>query len=203
MVFIYILELENNKFYIGKTNNPNFRIKSHFDSFGSEWTNIHKPLRLLELINNCDDYDEDKYTRIYMDKFGVENVRGGSFVSLNLSDETLRQIKRMSIGTNDKCFKCGEIGHFANACLESSTKILEIEKKSEIKDKACTCPSSYFSPHRKSKCFLNEVFNDKEKEKEKQTNINKKKLYECYRCGREGHFSPNCYASSHIDGHKL
>ena len=34
MVFIYILELENKKYYIGKTTNPQFRIESHFNSSG-------------------------------------------------------------------------------------------------------------------------------------------------------------------------
>ncbi len=66
MLYIYILELEQNKFYVGKTNNPNFRLQDHFNSNGSVWTKKYKPIKLLELIPNSDDYDEDKYTRIYM-----------------------------------------------------------------------------------------------------------------------------------------
>ena len=66
MIFIYILELENKKYYVGKTTNPNFRIESHFNSNGSYWTKKYKPIRLYQLIPNCDDYDEDKYTRINM-----------------------------------------------------------------------------------------------------------------------------------------
>jgi len=85
MVFIYILQLEKGKYYIGKTNNPQFRLESHFNSNGSEWTKIYKPLKVLEINPNCDNYDEDKYTRIYMDKYGINNVRGGSFVSVKLS----------------------------------------------------------------------------------------------------------------------
>ena len=81
MVYIYALKLEQNKYYIGKTNTPHFRIENHFNSNGSEWTKMYKPLSILEIKPNCDDYDEDKITRQYMDKYGVENVRGGSFVS--------------------------------------------------------------------------------------------------------------------------
>ena len=35
MVFIYVLELENKKYYIGKTNNPKFRLDQHFNLNGS------------------------------------------------------------------------------------------------------------------------------------------------------------------------
>ena len=38
MVFIYALKLEKGKYYIGKTNNPKFRLESHFNSNVSEWT---------------------------------------------------------------------------------------------------------------------------------------------------------------------
>ena len=74
MVFIYILKLELNKFYIGKTNNPDIRLDSHFNSNGSEWTKIYKPMKVYKIIPDCDPYDEDKYTLNYMDKKGIDNV---------------------------------------------------------------------------------------------------------------------------------
>ena len=53
MVFIYILELENKKYYIGKTKNPDFRLEQHFNSTGSQWTKKYKPKRLQLLLNIC------------------------------------------------------------------------------------------------------------------------------------------------------
>ena len=41
---------------------------------------------------------------------------------------------------------CGSDEHFANKC--------RVLKK---KNKMCQCPTSYFAPHRKIKCFLNKV----------------------------------------------
>jgi predicted GIY-YIG superfamily endonuclease len=38
MVNIYILQLEDNKYYIGKTTQPEIRLVSHFNSDGSSWT---------------------------------------------------------------------------------------------------------------------------------------------------------------------
>ena len=43
MVYIYVLALEKNKYYIGKTSNPQFRLESHFSATGSEWTKLYKP----------------------------------------------------------------------------------------------------------------------------------------------------------------
>ena len=116
MVFIYTLLLDKNKYYVGKTTNPKFRLKQHFDSSGSAWTTKYKPIKVLEIIPDCDDYDEDKYTKIYMDKYGIDNVRGGSFVQIKLNESTKEHLHKMSNGTNDKCFKCGKKGHFEKKC---------------------------------------------------------------------------------------
>ena len=119
MVFIYILQLELNKYYIGKTNNPDIRLDSHFNSNGSEWTKIYKPIKVYELISDCDSYDEDKYTLKYMEKEGIDNVRGGSFCQIELSDEQIKLINQMIKGASDKCFNCGESDHFIKDCIES------------------------------------------------------------------------------------
>ena len=50
MVYIYILQLEQGKYYIGKTNNPQFRIDSHFNFNGSAWTTKYKPIQIIKII---------------------------------------------------------------------------------------------------------------------------------------------------------
>jgi|688.fasta_scaffold16185_10 hypothetical protein len=182
MVFIYVLKLGNGKFYVGKTSNPQFRLDSHFRSCGSEWTRIHKPMEVLELIPNCDEYDEDKYTRMYMDRHGVDNVRGGSYVSVHLDSSTKAQLMHMSNGTNNRCFKCGEQGHFAKDCdivwcCDYCDKEFETKQKCEHHEELC---SRKYSLSNKRVC--------------KGT---------CFRCGRPGHYVSDCYASKHADGSYL
>ena len=115
-MFIYILELTNRKYYIGKTNNPDFRIQEHLDGSGSLWTKKFKPINLIELIKTEDSFDEDKYTLKYMEKYGIDNVRGGSFCEEKLSQDNIKTILKMINGSTDKCYICGEKGHFANKC---------------------------------------------------------------------------------------
>ena len=116
MVYIYILKLEKGKFYIGKTTNPNRRLLEHSNSEGANWTKMYKPIEVITIIQDCSHFDEDKYTLEYMSIYGIDNVRGGSFCNIFLSFDVKILLERMIRGSLDKCFICGEIGHFAKNC---------------------------------------------------------------------------------------
>ena len=219
MVFIYILQLEHGKYYIGKTQNTTFRLEQHFTSNGSAWTKKYKPISILEIIPNCDDYDEDKHTIKYMEKYGVNNVRGGSFCEIKLSDNNRITLNQMIKSVSDKCYICGKDDHFANDCKKVSVKKEKIPTIN-VNEK-CDCPTSYFSSHRRGKCMLNNIlsyFDDededidnlvKEKEvvvedvdKDVDKDVDVDKVVNCcFRCGRQGHYVSSCYASTHIKGY--
>lgn len=142
--YIYILALEQNKYYIGKSSNPLSRVKEHITStlintpsyMGSGWTKLYQPDKILDVISSYDDFDEDKFTLKYMKKYGIDNVRGGSFCELNLSQHNIITIEKMIAGANDKCYYCNGINHYINDCPQKNIKrIPKKHKNINIKTK--------------------------------------------------------------------
>ncbi len=193
MVYIYTIKLTQGKYYIGKTNNPYFRLEEHFNSNGSEWTKKYKPIKVIEILSNCDDYDEDKITRKYMDKYGINNVRGGSFVSLKLKKSTIDTLIQMSNGTNNKCFVCGKKGHYANNC-EQNTNTFQYDDYEDSDNYEDSDDSDNDSDNYED----SEDFEDSDDSDDSYKNNSK-----CFRCGRKGHFVSSCFASKHIKGYYL
>ena len=115
---IYVLKLQNKKYYVGKTQKDvNIRFQEHLSGNGSEFTKLYKPIKILEIYKNCDNFDEDKYTKVYMQKYGIDNVRGGSYTSIELSETDLLALQKELKSSKDACYKCGKTGHFVNNCL--------------------------------------------------------------------------------------
>jgi predicted GIY-YIG superfamily endonuclease len=175
---IYVLRLEGGRYYIGKTNDVMKRYEQHLTGGGSAWTRKYKPVSLEKAIENVSPFDEDKITKEYMSKYGIDKVRGGSYVEEELS-EFHKDVLNMEIwAAKDLCTQCGRAGHFVKDCYaktDASGNKIEFEKTSKGKNTKNQCMKS-------------------------STNA---KESACYRCGRPGHYSADCYAGRHQKGYTL
>jgi predicted GIY-YIG superfamily endonuclease len=117
MVTIYVLKLENDKYYVGKTHRgSDIRFQEHISGKGSEWTKLYKPISILETTEHDSAFEEDVFTKKYMMKYGIENVRGGSYTNIVLDDWQIKSLEHEFKSVTDCCFKCGKKGHFVYDC---------------------------------------------------------------------------------------
>lgn len=79
----------------------------------------YKPIKLIKSVMNCDNFDEDKYVKMYMKMFGVLNVRGGSYSQINLTEDQIKFINVEIVTSEDGCFRCKKVGHFVKDCKET------------------------------------------------------------------------------------
>ena len=96
-----------------------------------------------------------------MEKYGIHNVRGGSFCQMVLTNSNIETLKQIITHKTDACFLCGNTGHYASNCNKKPSDPV-IEKASDPSinpNNKCTCIMSFKFPHRKKKCAYNNFFN--------------------------------------------
>lgn len=87
---VYVLELENERYYVGITYNLNLRLAQHWAGEGAVWTRSHPPLKLLEVHQNR---TEEDVTLDMMLKYGYERVRGGPWTQMTLKKPPLKMFE--------------------------------------------------------------------------------------------------------------
>jgi len=183
---IYVLQLQDDCFYIGKTKDLDRRVEEHKRGEGSAWTKLHPVVKLKETFNG-DSYSEDRLVKNYMQIYGIDKVRGGSYSQIELSSETITFLIREIRGATDCCFRCGRSNHFIKNCYAKTdvngNSLLKEDKPKEIQKLSIPEEVKPAPP------------NVKPLDPEEPT--------KCTRCGRIDHWRITCTAMEDIDGKKL
>ena len=110
--FIYKLDLEDGKIYIGKTGNVQKRMKQHFSGDGARVTKKFKPIK-CKVLDSCPGFlaneIEQLYTNKYIVEYGYNNVRGGKY-------------------TNSTSLHRTKINEETRKYMESNTKIIHFDE---------------------------------------------------------------------------
>lgn len=134
MEHIYILRLSTGKYYIGKTKNVDKRWEEHISGNGSGWTKKYKPLSLIKSVVSTSHFDEDMYVKEYMEKYGIENVRGGTYSNMVLDANCIAVLEKEIRHSNNLCVRCGRDTHFIKDCYATTNSDGKAIKKETAKD---------------------------------------------------------------------
>lgn len=103
---IYVLKLECDKYYIGKTDRYNINlfldtiIKEEWSRI--EWLKLYKPKYIIKTYINKDFFYDEIIMYRYMKKYGIENVRGGIYTDVILSQQIKDFINKKITEMNTK-----------------------------------------------------------------------------------------------------
>ena len=198
MSTLYVLRLEGGRYYVGKSDHVMKRYQQHLEGSGSAWTRKYPPVSLEKTIEHASPFEEDKVTKEYMSRYGVDKVRGGSYVELELSESQTDALQRELWAAKDLCTRCGRSGHFVKDCRAKtvvSGRAIEYEEDDEkVLQMVLEYLQQESSKGREKPSAVKGAAKGATKGATKKA---------CYRCGRPGHYSPDCYARTHQKGYAL
>jgi hypothetical protein len=103
----FIMELEHGKYYVGASQDPLKTLEEHREGVaGVAWTQIHRPVRLREVVAVARPSELDDYVRRWMMERGVEHVRGGSWSEVRLRDKDRQALCEVESGVEKRKRGC-------------------------------------------------------------------------------------------------
>lgn len=113
---IYVLQLTGGYYYVGMTDDVKRRYKQHRSGVGALWTQLHGPIKLVESYKTTVPFEEDRKTKELMAIYGIDKVRGGTYVSEILDEQTVSFLQKEIWTGQNRCGRCGNHGHYITQC---------------------------------------------------------------------------------------
>ena len=92
-LYMYFISLENEHMFLHTDFKKEYEIviKECLDKY--DYVKLHKPQNIVFVMEIHDFYDVDKYVKMFMHMFGIENTRGGSYTDIVLKSEFIETIE--------------------------------------------------------------------------------------------------------------
>lgn len=116
-MWIYVLKLRDDCWYVGSSKHPEKRYKQHVEGKGAQWTRLHPPLS-LQIVSGSSNHKFEELTQTLccMQKYGIEKVRGDIFVQTVLPPHQLQVLHELLYANQNACFRCGSTSHWIQDC---------------------------------------------------------------------------------------
>ena len=174
------------------------RFMEHFNSAGSKWTTMHRPLQVLRIYDGGKQ-KEDEITLEMMDRYGWWNVRGGRWcqVEMNSCPPALLEWQRLKMpsilnrGGLQGCARCGRDSHELSKCYARRDVAGQV-----ILDGATV--SAYSNSKIKPEPVEDYAFVNLVSSQSTNGSIDTEELAleGCFRCGRDSHWAKDCVAKT-------
>lgn len=103
-LFMIILGLQYGRYYIDLTNDPEMAIQNYLcgdtldksDNQVNFWTQYYKPVEIINIteLEGNNPFLVDSYLKMYMARYGIDNVRGGYYNSFIMTDQEKDRLQR-------------------------------------------------------------------------------------------------------------
>jgi len=172
-MYIYVLSLQYGKYYVGKTDNPEFsfvRMDLEPSLKNCAWIRKYAPLCISDFFEcGTSGVGLDHHVLKYMNIYGILHVRGGSFSGVVFENHQILYLKKHvnRFGNGVFCVICGSHMHRDVDCSKSVCQV----------EGGCEGQSEY--------------------------DMIENLKANCGRCGRYGHETVHCIAILHQNGSLL
>jgi GAG-polyprotein viral zinc-finger/GIY-YIG catalytic domain len=206
---VYVLKLKHGKYYVGTADDVDRRFAQHCagDGTGSEWTRRHEPIEIVHQQRG-NRFFENMLVLQWMNRFGLDNVRGGTFSSVVLQQAQRDEITRQLNHAANRCLNCGSQNHWVSQCPVFSGSTEEQERGREYgRRRRMECTRCGRDSHTEEDCFagshLNGTFLLPVEAESEESSEGSDSGVVCARCGRENHDTSQCYARVDVEGQQL
>ena len=209
--YVYVLALEDDCWYVGESENPAARIRSHVSGSGASWTRLHRPLMNPEQhVHNRQriegtaidaKLEEEKQVKKLMLLYGIDKVRGGSYCEVNLTDDCIASLERELCHSDNRCLRCGRQGHYISDCFAKTDvngERISEQTYSPVRRSRTSDRRSEFANN--GTIYRYSMYSQLEYESESESSESFFDEEACHRCGRRGHWAVDCFARTDVHG---